>query len=60
MLKIKDLMLVSGYGATTCRGLLHKMKELNNRKHTELCISINDAADYFGLSVDFIQKKCKL
>lgn len=60
MLKIKDLCIVSGYGATTCRGILKKIKEKYNRTHTELAVSINDVADYFGLDVEFIKKKAKL
>lgn len=60
MLKIKDLSIVTGYGATTCRGILKKIKEQYNRTHSELSVSINDVSDYFGLSIEFIKGKVKI
>ena len=52
MIRITDLMWLTGYKRTACQAIVRKIKERNNRTDSSALISVKEFCEYFNETAD--------
>lgn len=52
MIRITDLMWLTGYKRTACQAIVRKIKARNNRTDSSALISVKEFCEYFNETAD--------
>lgn len=52
MIRITDLMWLTGYKRTACQAIVRKIKARNNRTDSSALISVKEFCEYFSETAD--------